>query len=302
MPVPEHRELWTKAKLFINRALVADGSRDFEERAFWAAAALELLAKAALARVSPLLIIPPDTDGKHVLAALGVIAYDDTVVQTVAAKTLWARSERAFRPFSQREATRISAGRNEYLHGSGTGLPDLPEEIWWGRFWNQATMLIVALDQDLDAFIGSRRVAQVEGYLEGHKEHVKEHVASLIARSSQRLAQRANPSIAASLRDELTTARDLSASLAHATHASCPACGEDGVLEGEDTDDRNVDWGHNPWDTPIATSTIHSDYFACANCHLILIRAELIEEAGLPLTFDVESEYEPDDEPDYGND
>lgn len=130
MPVPDHRDLWLKAKLFINRALYVNDSRDFDERAFWAAAALELLAKSALCRVSPLLIIPPDEEGKTVLAALGVIADDGSDVLTVKASTLWARCERAFRPFSQREANLISKGRNEYVHGAGAGLPNMPEAVW----------------------------------------------------------------------------------------------------------------------------------------------------------------------------
>lgn len=301
MPVPEHADLWAKAKLFINRALVSDGSRDFEERAFWAAAALELLAKAALARVSPLLIIPPDAEGKNVLAALGVIVYDGSAIETVPAKALWARSERAFRPFAQKEASLISSGRNEYIHGTGTGLPTMPEAVWWGRYWNQASILVVAMDQDLEAFVGRSRLTQVEGYLQGHKEHIKEHVASLVARSQQRLAQRHNPAIAAGLRDELALAVDLSATLSYRQPESCPACNEIGLLEGEESGDRDVDWGEDPWSTPVATVEIYADHFSCANCRLVLNRAELIEQAGLPTTFSVEEDYVPD-EADYGND
>lgn len=301
MPVPEHADLWAKAKLFIDRALVSDDSRDFEERAFWAAGALELLAKAALARVSPLLIIPPDTEGKNVLAALGVIAYDGSMIETVAAKTLWARAERAFRPFSQKEASLISGGRNEYIHGSGTGVPNIPEAVWWGRYWNQASILVVALDQDLDAFVGSGRLAQVEAHLQGHKVHVREHVDALLARARQRLVQRNNPAITASLRDELELAMDLTATLSYRQPEACPACEEPGMLEGEETGDRTVDWGDEPWSTPTATVDVYSDYFSCPNCRLVLNRPELLEQAGLPTSFSIEEEYEPD-EPDYGND
>lgn len=58
----DHDALWTKAKLFLNRAM-DDDPRSFDERALWAALALELLAKAALARVSPLLIAEPNEEG-----------------------------------------------------------------------------------------------------------------------------------------------------------------------------------------------------------------------------------------------
>jgi hypothetical protein len=49
----DHEALWSKAKVFLNRAMDPDSGRAFDEQALWAAAALELLGKAALARVSP---------------------------------------------------------------------------------------------------------------------------------------------------------------------------------------------------------------------------------------------------------
>ena len=50
--------LFIKAKLFLNHAM-DDDSRQFDEQALWASLALELLAKAALAKVSPVLMTAP---------------------------------------------------------------------------------------------------------------------------------------------------------------------------------------------------------------------------------------------------
>lgn len=55
--------LWLKARLFINHAMDAGEPRSYDERALWASLALELLGKAALARVSPLLIAQPNEEG-----------------------------------------------------------------------------------------------------------------------------------------------------------------------------------------------------------------------------------------------
>jgi hypothetical protein len=51
----DHEALWSKAQVFLNRAMDPEPGRSFDEQALWASAALELLGKAALARVSPLL-------------------------------------------------------------------------------------------------------------------------------------------------------------------------------------------------------------------------------------------------------
>lgn len=70
-----------------------------------------------------------------------------------------------------------------------------------------------------------------------------------------------------------------------------------------DAGDRDIDWGgSDPWSTPITTIEVYSAYFSCPHCRLVLSRAELIEQAGLPASFTVQRDYEPDDEPGYGND
>jgi hypothetical protein len=125
----DHEALWIKAKLFINRAM-DDDFRSFDEQALWAALALELLAKAALARVSPLLVAEPHEEGTNLLIASGLIA-GEARFTSVRAKTLFARCHKAFKPFDQTEAIKIINGRNEYLHGSGTGFIAIPPNQWW---------------------------------------------------------------------------------------------------------------------------------------------------------------------------
>ncbi|MYS85232.1 hypothetical protein [Embleya scabrispora] len=130
----DHEALWMKAKLFLNRAMDDDDSRGFDEHALWAALALELLAKAALARVSPLLIAEPNEEGSNLLIASGLVK-GDAKFTSVRAKTLMARCHRAFKPFDQSEAMKIINGRNEYLHSSGTGFMAIPAHLWWPRYW-----------------------------------------------------------------------------------------------------------------------------------------------------------------------
>ena len=128
----DHEALWIKAKLFINRAM-DDDFRSFDEQALWAALALELLAKAALARVSPLLVAEPNEEGTNLLIATGLIA-GEARFTSVRAKTLFARCHKAFKPFDQTETINIINGRNEYLHSSGTGFIAIPPNQWWARF------------------------------------------------------------------------------------------------------------------------------------------------------------------------
>lgn len=158
MPMPyDHNALWIKAKLFLNHAMDADETRAFEERALWASLALELLAKAALARVSPLLIAEPSEDGTNLLMASGLLD-GDARFNSVRAQTIYSRCNKAFKPFNQKEAQLITRARNEYLHGAGIGFTGIPEPAWWARYWAQAAILVNALDTDIDSLVGSDRI------------------------------------------------------------------------------------------------------------------------------------------------
>ena len=121
----DHEALWAKAKVFLNRAMDPDPGRSFDEQALWASAALELLGKAALARVSPLLIAEPTEEGVNILIATGLIE-GTAEFTSVSASTIFKRCQRAFRPFSAADAQKFADARNEYLHGSSIGFMTLP--------------------------------------------------------------------------------------------------------------------------------------------------------------------------------
>src|SRR5215472_5633265 len=131
----DHYALWIKAKLFINRAMDNDDVRTPEERSLWAALALELLAKAALSRVSPLLVAEPTEEGTNLLIASRLIQ-GDARFTSVRAKTLFTRCQKAFKPFSLQEATLITVAQVEDRHSSGVGFASIPPQAWWPKFWD----------------------------------------------------------------------------------------------------------------------------------------------------------------------
>ena len=110
----DHEALWIKAKLFLNHAMDPGDVRPFEERALWASLALELLAKSALSRVSPLLIATPQEDGTNLLIAAGLVS-GEARFHSISARTLFERCHKAFKPFNKREALAIAEARNVAL-------------------------------------------------------------------------------------------------------------------------------------------------------------------------------------------
>lgn len=184
----DHEALWSKAKVFLNRAMDPDSGRAFDEQALWAAAALELLGKAALARVSPLLIAEPTEEGVNILIATGLIEGDASFA-SVRASTIFKRCQGAFRPVSAADAMKFADARNEYLHGPGIGFMTLPPHVWWPQFWALASILVTAQDCEIKELVGLDRTAVVEGHLEQNAKNIEHRTEALIARAQQRLAQ-----------------------------------------------------------------------------------------------------------------
>jgi hypothetical protein len=302
----DHQALWTKAKLFLNRAMDLDGTRSFDEQALWASASLELLGKSALARVSPLLIAEPNEEGINILIATGLVE-GEARFGSIRASTVFKRCQRAFHPFSAKEAEAFSGARNEYLHGAGVGFLAIPEHAWWPRFWSLVTTLVTAQDRDIAELVGEDRVEVVEGFLAQNAKNVEHRTEALIERARQRLAQHHAGTLPAKIQAEWQSKPDLTLGLNWSTEAGCPACGTSGTLEGQDY--TNIEYEYVPWGDEefegvdvIATLTIAADYFSCSNCHLVLDGYELIAQADLATSFQVVDESGDYTEPEYGND
>ncbi len=301
----DHEALWSKAKVFLNRAMDPDPSRSFDEQALWASAALELLGKAALARVSPLLIAEPTEEGVNILIATGLIE-GSAKFTSVNASTIFKRCQRAFRPFSAAEAQQFAAARNEYLHGSDIGFMTLPPQAWWPRYWALATILITAQDREIEDLVGIDRAQVVKAHLEQNSKNIEHRTEALVARAKQRLAQYRAGTLPAKVQLEWRSNPDLTIGFTYSTTVACPACEGAGTLEGDDGSDMSYPHFHDDdeyapgyaW----AEITVPAEYFSCSTCHLILDGYELIEQAGLPETFVVVDDDPELPEQEYGND
>ena len=297
--------LWTKARVFINRAMDPGDLRSFDEQALWASLSLELLAKAALSRVSPLLIAEPTTDGANLLAASGLIP-GEAVFTSVRAKTLYARCARAFQPFSGEIANKITFARNEYLHGGLVGFGAVPARVWWPQFWAQANVLVTALDKDLDDFVGASRVPIVEAYLLQNVRYIEERTESLIERARQRFEQLEAGTLPERIAAEWRRRPNPSAGLSYTAPRDCPACGfKDALVEGDFISHTETEYEQldvDDFDVTI-THEVVAERFSCPRCHLVLEGTEFVQQANIDTEVFVEGDLSDYDyEPDYGND
>lgn len=300
----DHEALWLKAQLFLNRAMDEQDPRPFDEQALWAALALELLAKAALARVSPLLIAEPSQDGTNLLIASGLIE-GDARFTSVSAKTLYIRCHRAFKPFNESEALKITHARNEYLHGSTAGFTSIPAEAWWPRYWAQAIILISALNSEVEDLVGFDRKSTVEKHLAQNQKNIEHRTEMLINHARQRVDQWKAGTLPAKVAAQWAPGEAISGSGKYSSRAECPACDSMGIIEGEEAEFVEAHYNQISDDDYeiIVELRATADAFLCGNCGLFLDSYELIEEANMDVTFEAQGDIH--DAPygsDYGND
>lgn len=280
--------LWLKSRLFINRAL--DPSKDFEERAFWACTALELLGKSALAAVSPLLVANPMDDGHSLLVASGVRAASDA--QSVQAKAVWSRCERAFKPFNSGEAKKLSTGRNAYIHSAAIGFDAIPEKAWWPSYWAQAIILLQHLGKTPEQYVGVNAAVMVEAALTAKRDNLKRQLEARLERARTRLAQREAGTLSA--RETADWGAFNAPYASHTVSIDCPSCGSSAILGGDEKLDTRVEMEQlteDPlWKEPVVTVTIATDSLHCPKCHLMIDEYELLIEAGIDTSFDAEGD------------
>jgi hypothetical protein len=290
----DYEALWSKAKVFMNRAMDPDAGRSFDEQAMWATIALELLGKAALARVSPLLIAELTDEGVNLLIATGLID-GPARFTSISASMVFKRCQRAFKPFSTADAQAMASARNEYLHGPANGFSTLKPETWWPRYWALASVLVNAQDKQIEDLVGPDREMTVQSYLRQNSKNVEHHFEALVTRAKQRLAQHRAGTLPARVQMEWIANPDLTVGDRFSAIGLCPACGAAGTLEGEEPikvsyDGVNInDSTADLSDVSSITYTVWAEYFSCSICHLILDRHELTEisdMAEFEVTFD----------------
>lgn len=298
----DYEALWLKAKLFLNRAMDEEPLRSFDEQAFWASQALELLGKAALSRSHPALIAEPSEDGVNILMAAGLIEGDPRF-KSVQAKTVFSRCERAFKPFNLGEAMKFANSRNAYLHSGEAAFALIPATAWWPRFWAQAIILVNAMDRIAEDLVGAQRVAVVEAHLAQNKKNIESRVEMLIQRARQRVAQTAAGVVSEKVAREMSFDPRLGAH--YSGEETCPACGATGTVEGEEITNTEVEYervSEDDYDVMV-THTIWAEFFSCSTCGLSLDNPEYLAHLDMDETFEVAGEpSDIDYGGEYGND
>lgn len=282
--------LLEKALLYGSRAV--ESARDSSLYGFWSSLSLELLARAALAKVHPVLLADP-RDGMNILSVFGVPMEKGAPI-SIPAKTLYSRCLALIPNFdeaAQKHCMFIALIRNKELHSGEAAFEAITHNRWQPEQYRVVKLLCEFLGTDGGVFFPEEEAEAIEEIisdtskeLEGRADNKvktnKDWFNGLSDDEKERLRADADNHV-----DTVVNAHRYSQA------CNCPACASSGVIAGDRVQNMKVSLEEGAL---IQTASVSTARYYCGTCKLDLNRAEL-SAVGLPASMIVKEEIDPID-------
>jgi hypothetical protein len=302
--------LYAKSKVYIKRGFRAQQASDSDEYQLWASLSMELLGKAALAKVHPALVVDP-THAHSLFAACGRQLSPD--IKTITAKTVFDRLghiDKTFDSRHQKFCEQIALRRNAELHSGESPFSDMASEVWEREFWGAVETILAMQGETLETWLGAKdsktpteiikQAAEAMDWAVKHRiSRRKEDFQKAIQDPKKRQEQvDKSPSLSF-----LDYSKRLNITADAWQRGNCPACESLGFLGGILWSEEVVDdeFSEDPM-IEYTDETYTVEEFFCPTCQLHLFGTKEVDSAELPKEFVVRQEREREFEPDYGND
>ncbi len=309
----EHDGFWKKSIVYMRRGIEARNSGDYDDFGFWAAAALELLGKAALSKIHPALVADPQHQ-ESMFTACGHPVGDGR--RTIVGKTVYERLMRLSASFDTQArdfCIRMADRRNAELHSAESGFASLKLEAWVSRYWQTVTTILSIQGRTLEEWIGAEEakganaiMAKALGVLQQAIESRVESCRVAFDRTAPRGAPLRAFLIAESKRHAEHDAAQSDQS-SGATSRPCPACESTAIVAGpffdldESRTEIDVD-DDERWAIEWVCAIYSAESLECRACGLSLEGHAELEAALVDESFEQMINREPQWGEEYAND
>jgi hypothetical protein len=272
----ERDPLWAKAKLFLERAF--EQPADDPQYGLWCSLGLELLARAALASVSPTLLAEPDRDHQNLLHALGV-GPKLLAPKSISVSQVFSQCQGLFANFTKEDFVASMAlinRRNAELHSAEAAFDNFPSKQWLPSFYHSCSSLAEVLGETLESLLGAEQARIATEVLQQSRDSAIGRVKAAIAAYEKVFNEKAPVERQAAA----DIARAETAKLVHERHHKvvCPACASDAVVQGDAFGPERLD--HEDGDIVVRQS-VSPRVFNCSACGLRLTGYAEIDVAEL---------------------
>lgn len=283
-------ELLGKAKLYAERA----NNEDFESAlfGFWMSLCIELLGRAALAKIHPVLLADPSQEG-NIHYSFGINPKANP--KSVAAKAVFARCSVFIEDFTDQMSGHcllLADRRNKELHSGEAAFEGIENSTWLPQTYEVFSVLLNHIGLSFEDFLGKQHAKVAEGMLKDRHEHLLNEVKERISS-----AKKAFDKIDGDAKSERTEkAKEVVQSWVKAgtlrEAIDCPACGFKGALSGESLNRGPIKIDEDDG-TIVREVRALPNAFRCAVCALKLDGYQELLHAGMGKAFVTIEEEDP---------
>jgi hypothetical protein len=269
---------WSSDTLFAKALLYAQRMEahtpDDGQFAFWSALALEPLARAALAQISPVLLAD-SANWRNVTYALGseptAKKFSPTSITT---KEVIARLNELVPAFTQEAAgfcVKHIDKRNAELHTVELPFQSLGTSEWLPRFYHACAVLLASMNKTLSDFVADQKAA--EEMIRSLEDDAAKAVNQDIKAHAQVWANKTQDE-----RDAATLAATASTTRQAGHRVKCPSCGSPALVQGSPVGTVATEVCD---DEVVQRQTMMPASFACLACDLRVVGLSRLSACGL---------------------
>lgn len=275
--------LFSKAKIYFEKAETED--KDSVFFGIYCALGMELVARAALANISPTLLAEPDNDHKNLLYALELKDANGKPKSIMTNKVIALCGELIphFDVDLQKVATSMTIRRNEDLHTGGGGFAEYNIDNWQADFYKSCQVLSESMGESLDTLFGKEIAQMATEIIQQDSEKVKKAVLDNISARKKTY----NEDLRNSPDEVAKTIEQSMKTIAEKTHrgyhrVKCPCCGNDALIYGKEPM-----YGREAIENEdvVIRKDITASHFHCDVCKLHLSSYAELKSAELPLHY-----------------
>jgi len=252
-----------------------------------------LLARAALAPVSPTILAQPDRDQKNLLH---VVHRESELLfpKSIAATLVFDLCKRMFPVFSEEDhkvASALLNRRNAELHSGAAAFDDYRPSQWLAGFYHSCKSLATVLGESLESLFGEEEAKFAEGMLAENRDNTKREVISAIAAHKKVFEAKSSEEQEVARIEAEELGLELSTQRHH--RVTCPACGCTATVIGRPFGKEHV--SHDVIDEIVVRQAVSPTEFSCSACGLKLLTYAQLETAGLGDPYTRKTTYSPEE-------
>jgi hypothetical protein len=193
---------------------------------------LELLARAALAKIHPVLLADPLTEG-NIHYAFGI--NPKTNPKSIAAKAVFARCSVFIKGFTDEMSGHcllLADRRNKELHSGEASFEAVDASTWLPQTYDVFETLLQSLRVSLEDFFGGEHAAVANGMLKDRRDHILKEVKERITLAKREFEKLGGAEKTERIEKTQAALKAWTPGALRKT-CNCPACGFSGAISGE---------------------------------------------------------------------